>query len=379
MSSQKQSPAFFRYLKARLQPLGRPAFWVSAVGMSLVFLVIAKYWNDPEWFSRFGGDGATSPEGAAANSNLSPEELAALANIDSSSILLERFDPATALPTVPLPEADSGQSKDSDESGGPEGLLSQFSLGKPKSNAIPASNPSNTGQEDSNPFATSIQELLTAGSRFGSGLSTNATPNALATSPLAPGGVQNSTSGTSALNSPNANRSTSGGSSSANADTRASNPSSSGSEGQSPTNARRQTSPTLTSQGQFPSSYPSNNFSGGSAYNAAGQPNYPAYPAPGTTGYGAPPTTTTPQNSYQYLVPPVPTTGVPAPVPVTPGNFGQTPTQPSGQAGGFNNPNVNPPVGTSQIQPSQLSQPSPSPQRPIGQFGGGQINTFSNP
>lgn len=383
MSFHKHSPAFFRYLKARLQPLGRPAFLASSVGMVLVLLFVAKYWNDPEWFSRFGGDEAVSPEELAANSNLSPEELAAIADIDSSSILLEQFDPAAALQVEPLPGSDAKNSEDSDKTKTPEGLLGQFSLGKLGSNSLTASNPSqnassNAGQESSNSFATSVQNFLMAGAHIGGDGSTNSTPSSLASSLLANGGVLNPTSGTTA----NANSSTPGRNSSADANTSASNPSSSGSEGRSPTRALSQTSPTLTSQGQFPSSYPSPNFSGGSPYNAAGQPNYyPTYPAPGTTSYGTPSTTTNPQNSYQYLVPAPPTTGVPAPVPVTPGNFGQPRTQPSGQAGGFNNPNVNPPVGTTQIQPSQIAQPSPSPQRqrPLGQFGGGQINTFSNP
>lgn len=384
MSFHKQSPAFFRYLKARLQPLGRPAFWASSVGMLLVLLFVAKYWNDPEWLSRLGGGDAATPEEVAANANLSPEELAAIADIDSSSILLEQFDPAAALQVEPLPELDSENSQDSDPSQAPEGLLAEFSLGKFDSNSLLGSNPSpnnsaNTEQQSSNPFATSVQNFLMAGARLGGGTSNNQNPSSLATALLANGGILDPTSSTRP-NAANTNSSTANGNSSVEANTSASNPSSSG--GQSPTRTLSQTSPTLNSPGQFSTPNPSTNFSGGSPYNAAGQPNYyPTYPAPGTTNYGTPPTTTAPQNSYQYLVPPPAATGVPAPVPVTPGSFGQTQTQPSGQAGGFNNPNVTPPVGTSQIQPSQVIQPSPSPQRqrPLGQFGGGQINTFSNP
>ena len=74
---------FFRYLPARLKPLGAPAVWVPLTIFALLSIFIWEYYRNPDWFDR---DPITN---ANPQSDLTPEEQARLSEIDTVDLLLE--------------------------------------------------------------------------------------------------------------------------------------------------------------------------------------------------------------------------------------------------------------------------------------------------
>ncbi|MBW4543846.1 MAG: hypothetical protein KME25_05280 [Symplocastrum torsivum CPER-KK1] len=358
MSFPNHHPAYLRYLKARLKPFKRPAFWASASGLLLVLLFTWEYWKNPESFSILGGASVTGSNTPDVKPTLPAEELAAITtDIDNSSVFLEEFNRTKALSLTTA----SNQKPQSSNTGG---LFTQTLPQTEVTDSNPASNsqtlslkPQQTANT-TNPFAKSAQGLLNPSSVSESVLFTNRNPTnqpssstgTTADSPLgfntSPGTVSVSPlqSALDRVAATNALRATN--------------------ETQTPTNIQRQASPTTTYQGQT---------------------TYPATTVPGTTGYSVAPTT--PPNSFTYLVPPQPTTNVPGAIPTTPvvpttaGSYGQYSTQPPIQVNGMTNPGFNSTLTSPGSQPSQLSQPTFTTPNPVpGQYiGGGQINTFSNP
>ncbi len=85
MSNRRLSSPYFRYLKARLWNLARPGFWGTAIFLSVVGLTIREFWMRPDMFtSRQSKPAATQ---ADANSTLSAEDRAIVADIDNLSVL----------------------------------------------------------------------------------------------------------------------------------------------------------------------------------------------------------------------------------------------------------------------------------------------------
>lgn len=77
------TPAFLRYLPARLKPLGAPAVWVPLTIFALVSAFMWEYHHNPEWFNR-------PPAGSVSrDSDLTPEEQAQLSEIDTIDVLLQ--------------------------------------------------------------------------------------------------------------------------------------------------------------------------------------------------------------------------------------------------------------------------------------------------
>lgn len=370
MSTPNQSPAYLRYLKARLKPFGRPAFWASAMGLLLMLLFAWEYWNNPEEFSFNGAKKIAALTNQSDEPKLSSDELAAIsADIDSSSVLLSEVDPNTALPLASLPNQAS-QNQNS------EGLFSQILRQQAEANTkqeqkSPTQTPTpQQRQPSTNPFATSAQELLNTGLFSGGYLATSFNPtSSQQSSSLTTESTPNSALGFNSLNSSNTNRGAVPLSALENALNRA-----------TPTNY-----PT-TATGMQNSANVQNQPLPTSTY--SGQTTYSPGAVPGPTGYNASQTTpSAPQNSYTYLAPAQPTVGVPAAVPGAPvqtgvpSSVGQYSTQPYGQSNGisnsgFNSSQVNSGVQSNQQNPPNYSTPRPVPGRYIG---GGQINTFSNP
>lgn len=360
MSLPNHHPAYLRYLKARLKPFKRPAFWASASGLLLVLLFTWEYWKNPELFSVLGGASVTGSNTPEVKPTLPAEELAAITtDIDNSSVFLEEFNRTNALP---LTTASNQKSQTSTT----EGLFAQtlpqpeLTDSNPASNSQTLSLKSQQTANTTNPFAKSAQGFLNPRSVSETVLFTNRNPANQQSS--------SSTTGTTADSSLGLNTSQGTVSvsplQSALDRVAATNALRATNETQTPTNIQRQTSPTTTYQGQT---------------------TYPATTVPGTTGYSVAPTT--PPNSFTYLVPPQPTTNVPGAIPTTPvvpttaGSYGQYSTQPPSQVNGMTNPGFNSTLTSPGSQPSQLNQPTfTTPNQVPGQYiGGGQINTFSNP
>ena len=89
---------FFRYLPARLKPLGAPAVWVPLTIFALLSIFIWEYYRNPDWFER---DPITN---ANPQSDLTPDEQARLSEIDTVDLLLE----GTRAPVSQSEENESG-------------------------------------------------------------------------------------------------------------------------------------------------------------------------------------------------------------------------------------------------------------------------------
>ncbi len=77
------TPTFLRYLPARLKPLSSPAVWAPLTIFVLLSIFIWEYHKNPDWFNR---EPATS---IAPQSDLTPEEQARLAEVDTLDVLLD--------------------------------------------------------------------------------------------------------------------------------------------------------------------------------------------------------------------------------------------------------------------------------------------------
>jgi hypothetical protein len=98
-------PAYLRYLKARLWNLGRPSFWVTAIVLSVVGLVTWEFMSNPDVFTRKQNQETASPK--VAESSLSAEDRAAVADIDNLPILIKDFEQATLAAALSIPEENS--------------------------------------------------------------------------------------------------------------------------------------------------------------------------------------------------------------------------------------------------------------------------------
>ncbi|MEH2458976.1 hypothetical protein [Nostoc sp.] len=87
-------PAYLRYLRARfLWNLGRPAFWGTAIFLSVVGLGTWEYWSNPDIFVYKQKNQVASQK--PADSELSAENRAIAADIDNLPVLFNDFEQAT--------------------------------------------------------------------------------------------------------------------------------------------------------------------------------------------------------------------------------------------------------------------------------------------
>ncbi len=114
------TPAFLRYLPARLKPLSAPAVWAPLTIFTLISAFMWEYHHNPEWFNR--------PQANVANPNstLTPEEQAQLSEIDALDVLLKQTNlPSSALGTGAVPGAVPGKTPGTSEAnqlnGSPDG------------------------------------------------------------------------------------------------------------------------------------------------------------------------------------------------------------------------------------------------------------------
>ena len=72
---------FFKYLPARLKPLGKPAVWIPLTVVTLAGALVWEYHNHPEWFN-------PDPIVNTTPGELTAEEAAQLSEIDTLDVLL---------------------------------------------------------------------------------------------------------------------------------------------------------------------------------------------------------------------------------------------------------------------------------------------------
>ncbi|WP_424102480.1 hypothetical protein [Moorena producens] len=179
MSFRNQPPAYLRYWKAQLQPLGRPAFWGAAVLLSLMLWFLREYWNRPELLRAIGINQVAEIDTPSVEPTLSSEddELAArLADIDNSALLLAELETLSAI-SVPPQQTKKGKKSKTKNS---EGLFTQV-IQQTKANSqakSPLLTPNVQPQQSSkarHPFVTSTN--FNVPPVPGSGLLTN--PNSV--------------------------------------------------------------------------------------------------------------------------------------------------------------------------------------------------------
>ncbi len=104
MPNRRYSSAYFRYFKARMLNFTRPAFWGTAIFLSITGLAIREFWINPDLLTRNRSRGRTEN----GNSRLSPEERAIAADIDNLPVLFFDFEQAV-LPTLNAAKAQNNQ------------------------------------------------------------------------------------------------------------------------------------------------------------------------------------------------------------------------------------------------------------------------------
>jgi hypothetical protein len=159
MSNRRYPPAYLRYLKARLLNFSKPAFWGTAIFLSVLGLVIREYWVNPEAFTRRQSSEVTTQN---TDDSLSAEDKAIAADIDNLPVLYNDVEQATGPITIRSsqenPRANQGKN------------LLQTLINQQKSSknnalnpSLDSSNSSLTG--DKNPFVTQTENLLQFGTQ----------------------------------------------------------------------------------------------------------------------------------------------------------------------------------------------------------------------
>ncbi|MGP1371321.1 MAG: hypothetical protein ACTS3T_00730 [Almyronema sp.] len=97
-------PPSIRYLFARLQPAAQPVVWGPVLVLTLLGVVFWEYRNHPEWLAGFEID-RQSPSVQLPETELTLDEQAALAQVDSLDVLLADLDASTPAIQPDTPEA----------------------------------------------------------------------------------------------------------------------------------------------------------------------------------------------------------------------------------------------------------------------------------
>ncbi|MEH1926744.1 hypothetical protein [Nostoc sp.] len=158
MPNRHYPPAYLRYLKARLSNLGRPAFWGTAIFLSVVGLVTWEYWSNPDIFVYKQKKQVTSQE--PADSSLSAENRAIAADIDNLPVLFNDFEQTTLSATANTPKENTQGENSKD-------LLEDIT-NKQKSASDTKLNPGlgvngDTSPAVENPFVVQTENLLRTG------------------------------------------------------------------------------------------------------------------------------------------------------------------------------------------------------------------------
>ncbi len=192
MPSRYYPPASLRYLKARLWNLSRPGFWVTAIFLSAIGLVIKEYWTHPDFLTKGQIKQVASNE---SDNSLSKEDKAIAADIDNLPVLYNDAAQTSLPPTVITP-------KENTPANNSKSLLDALnstgktSASEAKSNSSVDAHSSSAPNLE-NPFLTQAESLLHVGTSgtnsqlLGSNSSTSSTvqPGAITPSSIVQPGV----------------------------------------------------------------------------------------------------------------------------------------------------------------------------------------------
>jgi hypothetical protein len=160
MSPQRYPPAYLRYLRARLWNLGRPAFWGTAIFLSVLGLGIREYWADPDFLTFLQNNKQPAAQ-KPPDSSLSDEDRAIAADIDNLPVLINDAKQSNLLiaPSIRKEKSQENESKS---------LLDDLISKQQEAAKNAKSNP--VGIRDNvpaakvtNPFVAQAESLLQAG------------------------------------------------------------------------------------------------------------------------------------------------------------------------------------------------------------------------
>ncbi|MBD2492930.1 hypothetical protein [Nostoc sp. FACHB-280] len=162
MSNRHYPPAYLRYLKARLWSFSKPAFWGTAIFLSVLGLVIREYWANPDAFTGKQNGEVTTQQ--ADNSSLSAEDKAIAADIDNLPVLYNDVEKAES-PAIVNSLTDNSKPKK-----GKDFLQDVINKQKSsnKSNAILGISGGTSSSDSKNPFVAQTESLLQFGIQNGS-------------------------------------------------------------------------------------------------------------------------------------------------------------------------------------------------------------------
>ncbi|HEY9691876.1 MAG TPA: hypothetical protein V6D15_06710 [Oculatellaceae cyanobacterium] len=352
MSYSKKIPVY-RYFQVRLKKLSQPTVLGSAIALGLLLIGAWQYWSHPEWLR--GNNNNTNQLDSANSSTLSPGDIAAIADIDNSSVLNQQLN----LPLFSQPLAAPNQKYSATKADNLlETINPQQSVAQIDPTSLPLSNIPSYQQNVYNPFADLTPNISSSNlvALNNNSLSLNPAPNQYS-------------SPNSALTS---------------------NPSSNF-NGFNPLNPTTNAAPVSALQAALSQLTPSPALITQTPIAIPNQQqtavNQPQIISPSTiNNYNLPATSATaypnsfPSNDYTYLNRPVIPPSIPNAVPGNPNNFNQPTVQNPNQLNGFNNPGSTPTTVNPGLPPSQLNQSNFStPGVTSGSENGQNSNIFSNP
>ncbi|GAX38577.1 hypothetical protein [Nodularia sp. NIES-3585] len=151
-------PAYLRYLRARLRNLAKPSFWVTAIFLSVLGLVILEYWSKPNMFTYNQEEEVTSLE--SDDSSLSAEERAVVADIDNLPTLFRDLEQGNLPITANIP-AQTSMGNNNDNS------LKEVNKQKASNSLVSSPGISTFNNTSSsamkNPFIAEAENLLQSG------------------------------------------------------------------------------------------------------------------------------------------------------------------------------------------------------------------------
>ncbi|MDZ7962393.1 MAG: hypothetical protein RMY34_31770 [Aulosira sp. DedQUE10] len=167
MQNRHYPPAYLRYLKARLRNIKQPSFWGTAIFLFVFGLGMWQYLSNPNVFARKSEPEVASPK--VADSSLSSEDQAVVADIDNFPVLIKDYEQASLAAALSIPPEKSPRENSQSLF---EDVISKQSSANNDAKANPGLGIVNgtPASRENNPFVVQTDNLLQMKSGYGSHL-----------------------------------------------------------------------------------------------------------------------------------------------------------------------------------------------------------------
>jgi hypothetical protein len=160
MSPRRYPPAYLRYLRARLWNFSRPAFWGTAIFLSVIGLGIREYWANPD-FLTFLQNKKQAATPKPPDSSLSDEDRAIAADIDNLPVLINDAQQSNLLVA---PSTRKEKSQENKSKNLLDDLISKQEEAAKNAKSNPVGIVGNVpASKQINPFVAQAESLLQAG------------------------------------------------------------------------------------------------------------------------------------------------------------------------------------------------------------------------